>query len=118
MSVCKHRNAIGLLTRRVTRVPNSLKGRMMTRVCPRCGLVAVTWPLGIATANDQGIEHEILAARLYAGFETGDDRDDVLENPITHNVLEAMTGSGPIRSTTAQEVYDLHEAMRETGESS
>lgn len=75
---CKHLRPIGLMQRRVTRVPNRRHGRMFTIEC--CGELQ-----SISPSNDSSVGHEIsLAACLQDAclLWEGKERKEIVERYV------------------------------------
>lgn len=77
------------------------------RVCADCR----AW-LGLGRANDRGVEVEIAAARLIAGYEDASDTADTLDDPVCFEVIEHMVGDGDLRTRKAKDVFQIHESHR------
>jgi hypothetical protein len=101
---CKHDD-------RVTKIVwRDSDGRIVTKKCD-CG----AW-LSLGPANDDGCEVEIAAARLLAGWWTGDDTDDTLNDPIAKETIEHMIGyAESTQSLASFECKSIHDAATEDG---
>ena len=76
--------------------------------CVACGEIFT----GI-TANDVGVEHEIAAARLIAGYVTSNDTDDTLADPIAREVLDWQLDESPPLSEAAIQCDALYGVIAE-----
>jgi hypothetical protein len=97
------------LTRRVTRVPNRYRGKMLTHECSLCReLLPVTWPLGDATANDKppDVQHEIKLAACIADacqlWESGADRNEIIERYVEGFASQPLSRMFPACQGTTQ----------------
>lgn len=79
------------------------------RCCQRCNGYA-----SMGNSRDD-VPVEIRAAMLDAGYETANDTDDVLDDPITKNVIDHYVGFDNLLPE-AVEVHELAEVMREHAE--
>jgi hypothetical protein len=106
---CEHRNRMlsKLLRFEMT---GELRNVRMEK-CHDCG----EW-LSLGKANDRrkSVRVEIAAARLIAGFETGNDTDDTLKDRICREVIEHALGNRDLRSRAAKQAHEIHRAFEET----
>lgn len=77
---CKHprERVWGLLSFRITRVPNRMRGRMVRCQCFACGAyLPVTWPLG-SESNDRGrqVKQEMKLAEALANTHAANSNED------------------------------------------
>ena len=109
---CEHKNAVV----RYLAGREAMQWKPWTNYAKRCANCGAWLSLGPSNDAAPEVVVEIAAARLLAGWWTGNDTDDTLDDPISRELLERWCGYGQGQITdAAEQCWHLHDVAIESG---